>query len=109
RHNRAQRVLVAGGTTETQALLEHLDSVLQVPLGEVHIAEAEVDSDRGVPSAPDGSPQACLTGLAPLENLVSYQRRAQHVGQCGVEVAGGRVPTTDGCLNLQILTSGGLR
>jgi hypothetical protein len=37
----------------------------------------------------------------------SYQRRAQHVGQCGVEVGGGRLPTADRFLNLQILTSGG--
>jgi len=58
---------------------------------------------------PSGSQQAFLTGLAHLYNLVPYQRRAQHAGQCGVEVEGGRVPTTDWMLNLQILTSGGFR
>ena len=58
---------------------------------------------------PDGSQQAFLTGLAHLYNLVPYQRRAQHAGQCGVEVEGGRVPTGDWFLNLQILTSGGFR
>jgi len=58
---------------------------------------------------PHGSQQAFLTGLAHLYNLVPYQRRAQHAGQCGVEVEGGRVPTTDWFLNLQILTSGGFR
>jgi hypothetical protein len=58
---------------------------------------------------PKGSQQAFLTGLAHLYNLVPYQRRAQHAGQCGVEVEGGRVPTRDWCLNLQILTSGGFR
>ncbi len=42
-------------------------------------------------------------------NLVLYQRRAQHAGQCGVEVEGGTVPTRDWFLNLQILTSGGFR
>ena len=42
---------------------------------------------------PSGSQQAFLTGLAHLYNLVPYQRRAQHAGQCGVEVEGGRVPT----------------
>jgi len=42
-------------------------------------------------------------------NLVPYQRRAQHAGQCGVEVEGGTVPTRDWFLNLQILTSGGFR
>jgi hypothetical protein len=58
---------------------------------------------------PSGSQQAFLTGLAHLYNLIPYQRRAQHAGQCGVEVEGGRVPTVDWFLNLQILTSGGFR
>jgi hypothetical protein len=58
---------------------------------------------------PKGSQQAFLIGLAHLYNLVPYQRRAQHAGQCGVEVEGGRVPTADWMLNLQILTSGGFR
>jgi hypothetical protein len=58
---------------------------------------------------PKGSQQAFLTGLAHLYNLVPYQRRAQHAGQCGVEVEGGTVPTRDWFLNLQILTSGGFR
>jgi hypothetical protein len=58
---------------------------------------------------PSGSQQAFLTGLAHLYNLIPYQRRAQHAGQCGVEVEGGRVPTRDWLLNLQILTSGGFR
>jgi hypothetical protein len=58
---------------------------------------------------PGGSQQAFVTGLAHLYNLVPYQRRAQHAGQCGVEVEGGTVPTRDWFLNLQILTSGGFR
>jgi hypothetical protein len=58
---------------------------------------------------PGGSQQAFLTGLAHLYNLIPYQRRAKHAGQCGVEVEGGRVPTADWFLNLQILTSGGFR
>jgi hypothetical protein len=58
---------------------------------------------------PRGRPQAFLTGLAHLSNLVPYQRRAPHAGQCGVEVEGGRVPTPDWMLNLPILTSGGFR
>ena len=58
---------------------------------------------------PGGNQQAFLIGLAHLYNLVPYQRRAQHAGQCGVEVEGGRVPTVDWFLNLQILTSGGFR
>ena len=56
---------------------------------------------------PGGSQQAFLTGLAHLYNLVPYQRRAKHAGRCGVEVEGGRLPTQDWFLNLQILTSGG--
>jgi hypothetical protein len=58
---------------------------------------------------PGGSQELFLTGLAHLYNLIPYQRRAQHAGQCGVEVEGGRVPTQDWFLNLQILTSGGFR
>jgi hypothetical protein len=58
---------------------------------------------------PGGSQQAFVRGLAHLYNLVPYQRRAQHAGQCGVEVEGGRVPTQDWFLNIQILTSGGFR
>jgi len=58
---------------------------------------------------PAGSQQAFVTGLAHLYHLVPYQRRAMHAGQCGVEVEGGRVPTADWFLNLQILTSGGFR
>jgi hypothetical protein len=58
---------------------------------------------------PGGSQQAFVTGLAHLYNLVPYQRRARHAGQCGVEVEGGRLPTADWFLNLQILTSGGFR
>src|SRR5262249_42453158 len=58
---------------------------------------------------PQGSQQAFLTGLAHLYTLVPYQRRAQHAGQCGVEVEGGTVPTRAWFLTLQILTSGGFR
>ncbi len=58
---------------------------------------------------PGGSPQACLTGLAHLYNLVPCQRRAMHAGPCGVAVEGGRGPTADWFRNPQILTSGGFR
>ena len=54
-----------------------------------------------------GSQAALLTGLAHLYNLIPSQRRALHAGQCGGEVAGGRLPTADWMLNLHILTSGG--
>ena len=58
---------------------------------------------------PNGSHQVFLRGRAHLYNLVPYQGRAQHAGQCGVEVEGGKVPTRDWFLNLHILTSGGFR
>src|SRR5256885_4101961 len=57
---------------------------------------------------PGGSQGAYLTGLAHLYNLIPYQRRAKNAGLCGVEVEGGRVPTSDWMLNLQILTSGAI-
>jgi hypothetical protein len=56
---------------------------------------------------PDCSQAAFLTGLAHLYNLIPYQRRALNAGKCGVAVEGGRLPTADWMLNLQILTSGG--
>ena len=56
-----------------------------------------------------GASRRFLTGLAHLYNLMPYQRRAQHAGYRGVEVEGGRLPTADWFLNLQILTSGGFR
>lgn len=58
---------------------------------------------------PEGSQEAFLTGLALLYNLVPYQRRAKNAGECGVEVEGGRLPTHNWFLNLQILTSGGFQ
>ena len=58
---------------------------------------------------PGGSQQAFLTGLAHLYNLIPYPHRAKNAGKCGVEVEGGRVPTRDWFLNVQILTSGGFR
>jgi hypothetical protein len=56
---------------------------------------------------PGGSPQAFVTGLAHVYNLVPSQRRAKHAGPCGVEVEGGRLPTQEGFLKVPILTSGG--
>jgi hypothetical protein len=73
-----------------------------------HAIERKLFAMKGL-HHPKGSQQAFLTGLAHLYNLVLYQRRAKHAGQCGVEVEGGRVPTPDWMLNRQILTSGGFR
>jgi hypothetical protein len=58
---------------------------------------------------PGGSHQAFLPGLAPRYHLVPYQGRAKRAGSWGVEVEGGKVPTRDWWLNLQMLTSGGFR
>jgi hypothetical protein len=44
---------------------------------------------------PGGSQAAFLTGLVHLYNLIPYQQRAKNAGLCGVEVEGGRVPTTE--------------
>ena len=41
--------------------------------------------------------EAFLTGLAHLYNLIPYQRRALNAGKCGVEIEGGRVPTSGWC------------
>ncbi len=54
-----------------------------------------------------GGQAAFLIGLAHLYNLIPYQRHALHAGKCGVGIEGGRLPTSDWMLNLQILTSGG--
>ena len=56
---------------------------------------------------PRGRHAALRTGLAHLDNLIPSQRRALHAGMCGVEGEGGRLPTSYGMRNLQILTSGG--
>jgi hypothetical protein len=56
---------------------------------------------------PHGSQQAFLTSLVHLYNLMPSQRRANNAGQGGVEVEGGRLPTADWMLNLQIFISGG--
>jgi hypothetical protein len=50
-HDHSQPDLVAGGTAEGQALVEHPDGVLQVPFGKVQEAEAAVGNDRYGPSA----------------------------------------------------------
>lgn len=50
-----------------------------------------------------------LNGLALFYNFIPYQRRAKNAGLSGVEVEGGRLPSPDWLLNLQILTSGGFQ
>ena len=57
----------------------------------------------------EGSQTMFLNTLAILYNLIPYQRRAKNAGKCGIEVEGGKLPTNDWFLNLQILTSGGFQ
>jgi hypothetical protein len=80
--------------------------VTSTPLDQAHNAiERKLFAMKGF-HHPSGSQQAFLRRLAHLYYLMPYQRRAKHAGQCGVE-EGGKVPTQDWFLNLQILTSGG--
>jgi hypothetical protein len=84
-------------------------SVMSTLLDQAHNAiERKLFAMKGF-HHPGGSQRAFLVGLAHLYNLVPYQCRAKHAGQCGVEVEGGRIPTADWFLNLRILTSGGFR
>jgi len=50
-----------------------------------------------------------LNSLAILYNLIPYQQRAKNAGKCGIQVEGGKLPTDDWFLNLQILTAGGFQ
>ena len=78
-------------------------------LDQAHNAiERELFAMKGCHHAKGANRRFCA-GWPIWRNLVPYQRRAQHAGQCGVEVEGGTVPTRDWFLNLQILTSGGFR
>src|SRR5207249_10431435 len=63
--NLSHPVPVAGGPTEGQALLQHLDGVLQVPLGEVQLAERAVGNERSVPAAVQRSETERLLSVAP--------------------------------------------
>src|SRR5439155_13166569 len=66
RRDRLQKATpVAGGPTEGQTLLQHLDGVLQVPLGEVEVAEAAVGNDRRGPSACQHGEAERLLPVAP--------------------------------------------
>jgi hypothetical protein len=102
--------LVSGQEGGRYAVLEDLQMpVTSTLLDQAHNAiERKLFAMKGF-HHPGGSQQAFLTGLAHLYNLIPYQRRAMHAGQCGVEVEGGRLPTRDWFLNVQILTSGGFR
>lgn len=58
---------------------------------------------------PKGNQEQFINGLAILHNLIPYQRRAKYAGQCGIEVEGGKLPSNNWFLSLQILTSGGFQ
>lgn len=55
----------------------------------------------------DGSQAEFINGIAILHNLIPYQRRAKNAGLSGILVEGGRLPSKNWFLNLQILSSGG--
>ena len=86
----------------------------QMPVTSIRLDQAHHAIDRKLFAMqgchhPAGSHQALLTGLAPLDHLVPYQRRAKPAGQCGVDVEGGRFPTTAWFLTLHILIAGGIQ
>ncbi len=56
---------------------------------------------------PEGKQALFLNGLAILTNFIPYQRRAKNAGKCAIEVANGKIPTSNWLLNIQLLTSGG--
>jgi len=57
---------------------------------------------------PNGSQIEFINGIGILYNLMPYQRRAQNAGLCGIQVEGGKIPSKNWFLSLQILSSGGL-
>src|SRR5262245_47163421 len=59
------RVPVVGGTTEGQAMLQHPDGLLQVPLGEVQAAEGAMGNARYEPSGVQRSATERLLPVAP--------------------------------------------
>jgi hypothetical protein len=42
-------------------------------------------------------------------SFLPRQQLAKNAGKCGIEVEGGKLPTDDWFLNLQILTAGGFQ
>ena len=107
--NRVQRWFQEKKTGWSAVLKDPQRPVTSTLLEQAHHAiERKLFAMPGFPH-PGGSQQAFLTGLAHLYTLIPYQRRAKNAGLCGVQVEGGRVPTSDWMLNLQILTSGGYR
>lgn len=56
-----------------------------------------------------GSQEQFINALAILHNLIPYQRRARNAGKCGIQVEGGKLPSRNWFLSLQILTSGGFQ
>src|SRR5262249_6363408 len=52
-------------------------------------------NDRCWPTRSDVMATICIPSSTATLNVIPYQRRAAHAGQCGVEVEGGRVPTSD--------------
>lgn len=105
---------VRRGGQDTQAGWEAVLAAPQMPVTSTLLDQAPHAIARQLFARPGlhhpgGHHQALRTGRAHRSNVVSYQRRAMQAGQGGVDVAGGPVPTADGCLNLPLLTAGGFR
>ena len=79
RPNDAQPGPHARGTTEGQALVEHLDGVRRIPLGEVQPTETAMGNDRCLPSAFERGEAECLLAMTPA--LGEGPERAQGLRQ----------------------------
>ena len=73
RHDPAQPCLVARGTTEDQAPLQHADGVRQVSLGEIQLTKTGVGNNRCLPSAVQRGEAERLLAVAPA--LGEYAKR----------------------------------
>jgi hypothetical protein len=76
----------AGGTTEGQALLQHPDGGLQVPLGEVQEAEATVGHDRCGPSTFQHGEAERLLPVAPTLDEGPERAQGQHQTRSGPDL-----------------------
>jgi hypothetical protein len=78
------------------------------PKNGAHLTHPETIDKRDPSGGPKNGAHLTQTQHI-LMNLIPYQRRAINSGKCAIEVEGGKVPTRDWFLNLQILTSGGFQ
>jgi hypothetical protein len=82
------------------------------PHSQLRAAITPTPVSRACPAAPSAlrpvpSPWRAARGLP--ADVLTQRRRALNADQCGVEVEGDRVPTSDWMHNLHLLTSGGFQ